>query len=499
MVQIIKTQIWKLAVVHTNILGSWSSLVVTAVLVQTISIVGVQSICINDRFQENLLEAGMSTDTRITLIMIALLAGSLACTLLPQPASEVEMGATSVSTSDAARVIRDRTPPTITPTTAKETAHAQEELPSTQLRIAYVKDGDVWYWEEGSESRPLTDRGGVEDVILSDDGKLVVYTRQRKDGRFALLVTDIEERGFRPLVHADQLEAMKNDPNALGVAPYRFDWVPGTHTVIYNTLLPSEAALILQDDLRLVNADNGTHTDLLAPGKGGAFYYSPDGSQIAVVQPNSISVMNADGSERRELFRYVNVYTYSEFEYYVKPLWFSDGSRLMVVIPAPDPLGDPTAPTKVWEIPVDGSEPIQRMSIVVSQGFSASLSPDLTRLAYHTSTDPDTVFRSLEIVELDGAQDITYDQGEIFFHSWAPAGERFVYTLDNSIIVGELGEPPQAIGREGPVYFFRWVDDSSFIYIMKLEDGWQLHRWEDGSPDEQIDRSSTLIRYDFIQ
>lgn len=441
----------------------------------------------------------MNTDIRITLIMIALLAASLACTLLPQPASEVEMGATPVSTSDAARVIRDRIPPTITPTAAKETAQPQEDLPSAQLRIAYVKDGDVWYWGEGGESRPLTDRGGVEDVILSDDGKLVVYTRQRKDGRIALLVTDIEEGGFRPLVHADQLEAMKNDPNALGVAPYRFDWVPGTHTVIYNTMLPSEAALILQDDLRLVNADNGNHTELLAPGNGGAFYYSPDGSQIAVVQPSSISVMNADGSERRELFRYKNVYTYSEFEYYAKPLWISDGSRLMVVIPAPDPMGDPTAPTKVWEIPIDGSEPILRKALVVSPGFSAYLSPDLKKLAYKSSMDPDSVFRSLEIVELDGPQEITYDQGEIFFDSWSPAGERFVYTLDNSIFVGGLGEPPQAIGREGPVYFLRWVDADSFLYILKFDNGWQLRRWEDGSPDKQIDRSSTLIRYDFIQ
>ena len=68
------------------------------------------------------------------------------------------------------------------------------------------------------------------------------------------------------------------------MVPYR-RWMPGSHTLLFNTRLDFEEGLglYLSDDLHALDVDSGTNQPLLPPGEGGDFYLSPDGSQVALV------------------------------------------------------------------------------------------------------------------------------------------------------------------------------------------------------------------------
>jgi hypothetical protein len=60
----------------------------------------------------------------------------------------------------------------------------------------------------------------------------------------------------RPLVTEADFAAMEpRESFEFEVALHRFDWVPGTRALAFNTRLRTEIGLALNDDLRLVNAD----------------------------------------------------------------------------------------------------------------------------------------------------------------------------------------------------------------------------------------------------
>lgn len=435
----------------------------------------------------------------IPFAVTILLAVGLACTLLPQPTPEVDVVATSVAATLAAA--DGAAPADDTPAPITETPAHQEEPAVILLRIAYVKNGQVWYWEEGGAARSLTSLGGVVDVILSPDGETAAFTRQLEDGQVELMAVDIDGTNQRTLVSPDQLAAMSTHEQALTAVPYQLDWVPGSRTVIYSTRLIFEGpGLIPQNDLRLVDADSGDQSELLAPGQGGAFHFSPDGNQIALVRPDQISVVNADGGGRRELLNFENVLTYSEYQYYPTPVWSADSSQLWVVIPPSDPLGEPTAPSKVWELAVDGSGAVERLSMVTIPFFvsEARLSPDLARVAYQSPLDPETPnLSALRIALLDGSGESVYERGNLTFYRWAHTGERFVFTVEDSIRIGEPGSPALVIGA-APIREVTWVDADSFLYLKRSGDTWELRWREVGTPGMLID-SAPDLSYDFIR
>jgi hypothetical protein len=111
--------------------------------------------------------------------------------------------------------------------------------------------------------------------------------------------------------------------DALGAAPVQLEWVPGTHTLAFNTYPYFEGpGFFPHDDLWLVDADTGTLLPFLDIGTGGMFAYSPNGSRLAVSSFQSVSLMDGNGGNRRDdVLIYEPVMTYSEFLYYVTPQW----------------------------------------------------------------------------------------------------------------------------------------------------------------------------------
>jgi len=375
--------------------------------------------------------------------------------------------------------------------------HTPTPIPAVaELRVAFVNvtehGNNAWLWIEGErEATPLTKDGGVGDVKISDDGEIVAFTRG--DGLWMVRSDGAEER---QLVSAEDLAALEPREPGLEVALNRFDWIPGTHVLAFNTRLRMEIGLLLNDDLHLVNADTLERIALLPPGEGGEFYYSPDGSQAAIVTGGSISLINADGSDRREPFTYTPVATYSEFRFYAQPVWTADSSALWVAIPPADPLVQPSPPTSVWRIPTDGTPASMRGSIATGQMMPSVFSPDLRYVAhmhYEQSDPASPPVVGLFITDLDSGETLAQYAEATQVYGWSLDSRYFAFQatlpddLPPQVQIGQLG------GDAVPVYSdaefitdLRWVDAEHYLFLAQSSKGWNIMLGEIGGPVKSV-------------
>jgi hypothetical protein len=417
----------------------------------------------------------------------------------------------SATSSPAATPSPDRTdvPPTPAPT------HTPIP-PSTELRVAFVKTtehgNNLWLWTEGQgEAIPLTKDGGIGDVRLSDDGEIVAFTRG--DGLWTVRSDGADER---ELVSAEDFAAMEGQDPQLEVALNHFEWIPGTHILAFNTRLRTEIGRFLNDDLHRVNAETGQHTVLLPPGEGGEFTYSPDGGQVAIVTPGSISLIDADGGNRREPLTYTPIATASEVQYYARPAWAADASALRVVIPPVDPFAQPAADASVWHIATDGTPARLLRHIPMTDTSWPAFSPDLRYIAHlymdHSGRAPrsELLITDLELdatttyfPETDAESQVTPESedavvykpmaGEVY--GWwpgpQPARERrftFLAQTDPDLPfraqIGQLGGDvvPAQGDADGATIDLRWVDAERYLYLAQSPKGWDIKLGEFAVP-----------------
>ncbi len=364
--------------------------------------------------------------------------------------------------------------------------------PAPQLLVAYTKNSDVNIWSASTGSTRLTDMHDVNSVRLSDDGTLVAFKLQDPNDVTQQELWVVNTRGVpnpRLLVSADQLDALvppDQSANILGYGVLDFSWRPGTHELAFSTLALHEGpGFDPNHDVRLVNTDTLVKTTLFDTGQGGIFYYSPDGNQIALSNPESISLVNADGSNlRRNVLTYLNVITYSEYEYHPHPKWAADSGSLRVAIPPHDPLGTPRPETALWSIPVDGSPSVLLGSIpaIAFAWPDTAFSPSLEVVGYSAnaaSADPNQ--RDLHISRPDGSEDRLADSGDsLEFISWAPDSQHFIYRVqggpNEGLYSGGLtGTPVKLVADPHTVRDIQWVDGTRFVYLINNNGSWELH------------------------
>jgi hypothetical protein len=334
-----------------------------------------------------------------TLILI-----SLACSLLPTPPPEVDTVdtiSTSVSgtlaAADGEEALDTLSDSTLHPPDEPEPSVAPIELaptntgepfdaPSHLLRVAYLKNNDVWFWEEGSAPLQLTTSGNVVEVILSDDYRQAVFVIQVDDTSQAIWAANTDASDLWGVVTATDFQLMSSSQGTEVTVPYQIDWVPGTHRIAFNTrLIQQGPGLLLQDDLWMVDTDDPLITrSVLPPGEGGEFTYSRDGRKIAIVRPDQITIYDSAGSVRRDLHGFFPVITESEYQYYPPVWWTMDSSALRAAIPPRNPRADPPLATRIYHFPADGSAPTVLSEIITKPVMENEpvLSPDSNKVAY---------------------------------------------------------------------------------------------------------------------
>ena len=148
---------------------------------------------------------------------------------------------------------------TLTPTIPPSPTLPPPTPTQQALRVAYVKNGNVWLWTQGGSTQPLTTAGYVVSLDLSGDGQMVAFQRETIPFHPELWAVNSDGTGERVLVSAADFLALlpgSPNPNAAGIGPFQYGWRPGTHILAYNTRLLFEGpGLGGNDDLRQVDAD----------------------------------------------------------------------------------------------------------------------------------------------------------------------------------------------------------------------------------------------------
>lgn len=340
---------------------------------------------------------------------------------------------------------------------------------------------DLWKWSEKSgTSEKIVGGGDVSDSMVSDDGRMVALARTKDYINYSLWVMKIDGSDLHQVVSAEDFMQMKNSSDAKSAMPFVYDWVPNQHQLAFVTSPIFEGpGMIINDDLWIVDAEQGGPRALLTPGNGGIFSYSPDGSKIAISTANSISVVDADGQNRRELLRFDTIINYSEFYFYPEPRWAPDGSYLRVGIPPKDPYAQPAQSTAVWYLPLDGSQAIQTAQVPALMLSNVNFSDDLTRFAYIQQIGgQDSREHELHIANVDGSGDISYASGDnLVFMGWSPDAQNFVLKFGGDVMKSYLGKagfgyiPFSSVGNEVGI---NWIDPEKVIFLQRMDAGWKI-------------------------
>jgi hypothetical protein len=348
--------------------------------------------------------------------------------------------------------------------------------------IVYLQNQDIFLWSGTGSRRPITQGEQVQQLHISADSQLIAYTRRAGEFGEELWVIGTDGSGERRLFSANEFSGM--DARALAVIPDTFRWIPGTHLVAFNTRqIVDGPGISRYDDLRTVNADSGQMKTLLTPGQGGEFYPSPDGTQLAVTTPKSVSLIDINGTNlRKDVLEYSPVTTYSEYQYYAQLAWESNSAGLLVAIPPADPLAVPLKPTTLWQVPVDGSKARQLGNIATGSFFGMDVfySPDRSHILYLGSAgNPDQNLRALHIARADGSEDSVYTSAsELTISGWAPDSHHFTFNAGNQGILqlGQIGGKFQPItGVVSNPLDLQWIDNEYFIYVRSGADGYEIH------------------------
>jgi Tol biopolymer transport system component len=382
--------------------------------------------------------------------------------------------------------IPDVVTPVDTPLPEPEPTASVKSKPD-QLRLAIVdSDHNLNTWQDGGSLNLIVNTGDVSEAVLSPDGEWIVYKRTSSDGiDISLWAIRFDGSEDKALVSHAGFIAMPLHPEItdsstiLTVAPYMIDFIPGTHTVVFNTYPQFEGPGFFDNkDLWYVNVETAERRSFLSPGQAGHFYFSPDGNQMALVTPNQIDLLNTDGSNRRfAVLSYDFVYTYSENAYHAMPVWSTDSSFLRVVIPPQDPLGDATAPVKIYHLPTDGSPATLLTTVVVAPLQHPILAPDANHFAFEEQVgDPADNLYALNFSDLSGSTPTEFTTGSLEFDSWAPDSSHFLFFKwdPRTAFIGQVGVAG-VIGLDAdPTLNFSWVSTNSFLFITQSGTNYQL-------------------------
>jgi Tol biopolymer transport system component len=356
------------------------------------------------------------------------------------------------------------------------------------LRVVVATGEEIQQWTSETRRRSvlIQENATIGPIWISDDGSIVAFMRGRD-----LWAVNSDGTNERLLLGEQDLASM--EPLNPGVDLNLLEWVPGTHTLAFNTRLRMDHGLVLNDDLHLIDADSLERTLLLPPGDGGEFYYSPDGKQIALVTAGEITLVDAQGRQRNRVLTYTPINTGSEFQYYARPVWAQDGTALLVAIPPVELFAQPAGLTTIWHLPADGSSArlVRSVDAALSIGYDAlSFSHDLEFVAYAQARQTGGASQGeleawIEVLRLAIGDTQAYPYADALFQ-WAPDSERFAFTAGREqprLYIGQWSGAtlPGSVEDGMLAYDVRWVDDEHYLVVVRRtarmgtgDEGWDL-------------------------
>jgi len=413
------------------------------------------------------------------ILLILGLAILTSCQAPPQDQTEGELATAVRATLASIESVppQDDTPAVLPPGTAEPAASPPASVFSDWL-LAYSDGNSISVRIDGQPAVQVSARAIILNLVVSDDGRYIVYGRSDERGeKYELRVVEYDGSNDRLLLDESTLDALHALGFALHIRPSQLSFLPDSHTLLFNTRAVFEGpGLAKYDDLLSLNVETGALTSLLDPGQGGDFYLAPDGGRMALVKADSIGLANADGSNRQpDVITFTPVITYSEYAYYPAPRWAPDSSRFGIIIPSPDPLA-PGQTATIWIAPADGG-PADQLAVLNGETFfpqafgSPLISPELLDLAFFRTAGGSNN-NELYLARADGSGEQLYQAGNLAWVGWNPDSIRFAYRVQpDQYFLGSKGANPQSLGQGRRL---EWIGEDAYLMLSGQSGAWQL-------------------------
>ncbi len=374
--------------------------------------------------------------------------------------------------------------PTPVPTAAPATEPATDTAVISGLNgyIVYSDTDGIWRLPlDTSQSPPtagepvlLAPVVGVAALRVSPDGQQIAFVAGTFESNRLGIVS--VAGSSQTLVESSELPNSAGED--FGTLINQIEWLPNSQTIAFNTRIvnlvgPGAAP---QPDLWLVTT-SGSLTEQFALDNGGhTFALSPDGTRIIFGNPESVTRVNMDGSNRETVIEFPFVNTASEYAWVPTAHWLSSGSQAYVAIADDDPW-TADAEATLYQIPVSG--PALEIGSVLGNTLFSPL--DWTnnggRLAYLQLIVNSDNLRSIAVADGDGDNLITYvtTNEQLEFTGWNNAGTHFLYSGSGFVGIGQLGQAPIEALVSGAVGQQMWLTDIAFVTAVRSGGSWDLH------------------------
>ncbi len=339
------------------------------------------------------------------------------------------------------------TNPTYTPT------ETSVPSPIPGLMVAYILDGNVWFWDGMSSARQLTNDGDAEQVKISDDGKVIVYQRGQ-----SLWTVHADEENPHLIVNLPVYSSI--NPLHEGLFFTQFEFQSNTHWIYFST---SNSKGINNNDLYRVDAETPTPPQELLEKDGGTITFSPDGNLLALSSLNSINVIHADGNDLVTALHYPSISL--ETGTIPQVVWMENGTGFYTILPDNNGID-----FKYLFVSPDGSISAQLAYLEPDIG-TPIISPNGLKVAYVKKT---ATMHELHVVEASTTDTIiaSYEGAPMLLPwNWSPDSQRVVFSNSDPILLlsAGIGIPPSPLTESITPFSLRWVSADHFIFIREGE------------------------------
>ena len=445
-------------------------------------------------------------------------------TLTVEPPTETATAtATATATSEPPTVTPTETPqpatatltPTVTPTLTP-TITPSPPPPATGPLLIYVDDGDAFAMNLAAEATLFIAAGttrlseGLEITALAiaPNGQQIAFTANLAGNNNQLFVVNRDGSDLRVLTDSPTLTGFPVpgiDPSEARRQVGQIEWRADSQGVLFNTNAAFEAGFLVSNgDLWQVTLD-GTLTELLPPGDGGAFAVSPDGV-VMVGAIDAIRRVDVDSGAVDTLLTFEQVITYSEFIYYPRPQWTTDGAAAYVAIPSPDTLAA-DASTTLYRILAAG-DAVELETLSGVNVFQPPLwSPDGGRVLT-IQNNPNAGTNRLILASGTGSDPDAYGPAAAFIEplAWSPDNEHFLYFSgegdgeNNRLNIGQVGEGrlSSQIGAQR-ISLAQWITPTGYIFALGDPDAaaWTLFSGDlDGNTNPLVTLNNNRFTFD---
>jgi hypothetical protein len=367
-------------------------------------------------------------------------------------------------------------------------------LPAT-AGFAYTDEKGLWTVDSQFGARQLVTSEGLSLPIISSDRSRVAYRVQRDDqselwavrwdGTDAGLLLTERELPTSDLP-AGYTERRLNDVR----------WLPGRNVLAVTTVaIPGSADLLPKLELWHLDVESGALQRVTDMGRAYRPFYSPDGTQFALLQygtesdpTGSLTLVDADGTNSRVALRFPAGPATARSDSQI--LWLPDGSGLWAYIPDPSTssdtgstpaAGSPLNGATLYRVPAAGDDAQSAGRVDGAQVF---WSPDGSQLAYTRAGEDGAL--DLFLANADGANPQLYASlGTGGFTNWSPDGVHFIYTDaigPDSIGPGGAGQTylgaperaPQSLGGSTSLFDPHWISPRQLLALHDTGTDWLL-------------------------